>query len=57
MIDIKLNKLFIDKNTGKDIYIISMQINESYHNIPVTKEQFDELFLRFRSIYDNQKID
>ena len=44
MTDIKITKLFKDPNTGTDIYILSIQMESEYYNIPVTKIQFEEIF-------------
>jgi hypothetical protein len=57
MTDIKITKLFKDPNTGTDIYILSIQMGSEYYNIPVTKIQFEEIFLRIRSIYENIEIE
>lgn len=56
MIDIKINKTFTDPNTRKDIYILSIQIDDRYYNIPVTKDEFDGICIRLKSIYDNTDI-
>jgi len=57
MIDTKLTKLFKDPNTGADIYILSIQIEDQYYNIPVTKTQFDDLFLKLRAVYNNSELE
>ena len=57
MVDIKINKVFVDSNTGKDIYVVSIKIDNDYHNINLTKEQFDQLYDRLRSIHVNNEID
>jgi hypothetical protein len=46
-----------DPNTGTDIYILSIQLGSEYHNIPVTKIQFEEIFFKLRAIYDNVVIE
>jgi hypothetical protein len=53
MVEVKLTKTFIDNNTGKDIYILSIKIGEVYHNIACNKEQFESLFYGVRSIFNN----
>ena len=53
MTDIKITKLFKDPNTGTDIFILSIQLGTEYYNIPVTKSQFEEIFLKLRGIYNN----
>jgi hypothetical protein len=57
MTDIKITKLFKDPNTGTDIYILSIQLGSEYHNIPVTKTQFEEIFFKLRGIYDNIELE
>jgi hypothetical protein len=57
MTDIKITKMFKDPNTGTDIYILSIQMGNEYHNIPVTKIQFEEIFFKLRAIYDNVGIE
>lgn len=56
MTDIKITKLFKDPNTGTDIYILSIQMGTEYYNIPVTKTQFEEIFYKMRSIFDNVEL-
>jgi hypothetical protein len=53
MVDVKLTKLFIDPNTGLDVYILSFRLGNSYHSIPCTKEQFEGIFYGVRSIFNN----
>ena len=57
MTDIKITKMLKDPNTGTDIYILSIQMGNEYHNIPVTKIQFEEIFFKLRAIYDNVGIE
>ena len=57
MTDIKITNMFKDPNTGTDIYILSIQLGSEYHNIPVTKIQFEEIFFKLRAIYDNVIIE
>jgi len=53
MVEVKLTKTFIDNNTGKDIYVLSIKMGDSYHNIACTKEQFESMFYGIRSIFNN----
>ena len=53
MVDVKLIKTFIDENTGKDVYILSIKIGSSYTSIACTKEQFEGIFYGIRSIFNN----
>ena len=53
MVEVKLNKTFIYNNTGKDIYVLSIKMGDSYHNIACTKEQFESMFYGIRSIFNN----
>ena len=53
MVDVKLNKTFIDNNTGKEIYVLSIKMDDVYHNIACDKEQFESLFYGIRSIFNN----
>lgn len=57
MIDIKITKLFFDPNKLQDIYMLSFQIDGEYYNIPLTKDQFDKVYVRLKSIYDNITLD
>jgi hypothetical protein len=57
MTDIKITKLFRDPNTGTDIYILSIQLGTEYYNIPVTKNQFEDIFFKLRGIYDNIELE
>jgi hypothetical protein len=56
MIDIKINKTFTDPNTRQDIYILSIRIDDRFHNIPVTKEEFEAICNRLKSMNDNNEI-
>ena len=53
MVVVKLTKTFIDNNTGKDIYVLSIKMGDVYHNIACDKEQFESLFYGIRSIFNN----
>lgn len=53
MVDVKLIKTFVDENTGKDIYILSIKVGASYNSIACTKEQFESIFYGIRSIFNN----
>lgn len=55
MVEAKLVKTFFDNNTGKDMYVLSIRIKDNYHNITLTKEEFDNLFYSIRSIFNNEK--
>lgn len=56
MFDIKINKLFVDPKTGKDMYVLSIQLDDVYYNLNVTKEQFEKIAIRLKSIYDNNEL-
>jgi hypothetical protein len=53
MVDVKLTKTFVDNITGKDIYILSIKMGDTYHNIACNKEQFESLFYGIRSVFNN----
>lgn len=53
MVDAKLIKTFLDINTGKDMYVLSIKIKDNYHNITLTKEEFEGLFYSIRAIFNN----
>lgn len=53
MVDVKLTKTFVDANTGKDVYILSIKIDSTYQSIACTKEQFESIFYGIRSIFNN----
>jgi len=55
MVEAKLIKTFLDNNTGKDMYVLAIKINDNYHNITLNKEEFDGLFYSIRSIFNNEK--
>jgi hypothetical protein len=57
MVEVKLTKTFIDNNTGKDIYILSIKMGDKYHNIACDKEEFESLFYGIRSIFNNSLND
>lgn len=53
MVDVRLVKTFVDENTGKDVYILSIKIGDTYSSIACTKDQFEALFYGIRSIFNN----
>lgn len=57
MTDVKITKLFKDLDTGEDIYILSIQMDNQYFNIPLNKKQFSEIFYKIRSIHDNTELE
>lgn len=57
MFDVKVNKVFKDSKTGKDIYVLSIQLDDFYYNLNLTKEQFGKLAIRLNSIHDNNELD
>jgi len=57
MFDIKINKTFTDPRTGQDLYVVSIQLGDIYYNLNVTKEQFEKITTRFKSIVDNNELD
>ena len=44
--------MFKNEN-GEDVYFLSMKIDNDYQVVPMTKEQFDFLFVKLRAIYNN----
>jgi hypothetical protein len=56
MFDIKINKVFVDTRTGLDMYVLSIQMGDVYYNLNVTKEQFEKIAIRLKSIYDNNEL-
>jgi hypothetical protein len=56
MFDIKINKVFIDPKNGQDVYTISIQLDSVYYNLNVTRDQFEKITLRLKSIYDNNEL-
>lgn len=56
MVDIKINKVFVDPNTGEDLYVLSMLMSGKVQCITVTKKDFEHLFIKLRSIYDNSEM-
>lgn len=56
MFDIKINKVFVDPRTGQDVYVLSIQLGELYYNLNVTKEQFEKITNRLKSILDNDEL-
>jgi hypothetical protein len=57
MFDIVINKLFKDPNTGQDIYVLSIQLGDKYYNLNVTKEEFNKICIRLKSIHDNSELE
>ena len=57
MVEVKLTKTFVDANTGKDVYILSIKIDSTYQSIACTKEQFQNIFYGIRSIFHNSLND
>jgi hypothetical protein len=56
MFDIKINKVFVDPRTGLDMYVLSIQLGDIYYNLNVTKEQFEKIVIRLRSMYENNEL-
>lgn len=57
MFDVKINKVFKDLKTGKDMYVLSIQMDDFYYNLTLTKEQFGKLAIRLKSIHDNNELE
>ena len=53
MNEVVLNKMFKDPNTGKDVYVLSIQKGDQYHHLSFTKEEYENFFYRVTSIYKN----
>lgn len=56
MFDVKINKVFVDPRTGQDMYVLSIQLGDIYYNLNVTKEQFEKIASRLKSISDNNEL-
>jgi hypothetical protein len=56
MFDIKINKVFVDPRTGLDMYVLSIQLGDIYYNLNVTKEQFEKIAIRLKSMYENNEL-
>ena len=56
MFDIKNNKVFVDPRTGLDMYVLSIQLGDIYYNLNVTKEQFEKIVIRLKSMYENNEL-
>jgi hypothetical protein len=56
MFDIKINKVFVDPRTGLDMYVLSIQLGDIYYNLNVTKEQFEKIVIRLKSMYENNEL-
>lgn len=56
MFDIKINKVFVDPRTGLDMYVLSIQLGDVYYNLNVTKEQFEKIVIRLKSMYENNEL-
>ena len=56
MFDIKINKVFVDPRNGQDVYVLSIQLGDIYYNLNVTKEQFEKITIRLKSILDNNEL-
>lgn len=52
MVDVKFSKLFKDANMN-DVYVVSIKVGEKYFNLNLTKEEFDKVYQRLQSIYEN----
>jgi hypothetical protein len=57
MIDVKIVKQFKDPDTGVDIYILSIQIDKNYYSMPVSKDQFQIIYQKLRSIQNNDPLE
>jgi hypothetical protein len=56
MIDVKLIKVFKRENDGEDVYVLSIKLDENrYYNLNVTKSEFEKIYYRIESIYNNEK--
>ena len=56
MFDVKINKVFKDPDTMLDIYVLSIQFDSKYYNMTLTKEEFDKLCIRLKSMQDNNEV-
>lgn len=55
MVEVILNKVFKDNNTGEDVYLLSIKLkNGDIHTIPCTKDEFDMIYLKIKKIFNNQ---
>lgn len=57
MFDLKINKVFRDPNTLVDIYVVSIQFDDKFFNLNLTKDEIEKLTQRLKSIIDNNELD
>lgn len=56
MVEVVLNKVFKDNNTGEDVYLLSIKLKDGdIHTIPCTKDEFDMVHLKVKKIYNNNQ--
>lgn len=57
MFDLKIVKMFKDENTTEDIYVLAIKLSDgSYHNLNVTKKDFENILNRMQSIQNNNEF-
>lgn len=57
MFDLKINKVFRDPNTLVDIYVVSIQFDDKFFNLNLTKDEIEKLTQRLKSIIDNNELE
>lgn len=53
MVEVIFEKKFRDNNTGEDIYLLSIKIDDNIHTIPCKKDDFEMLHLKIKKIINN----
>jgi hypothetical protein len=53
MVNVVVNSTFIDIKSGKEIYAVSIQTDDKYYTIYLSKEEFNNLTSHMISIRDN----
>lgn len=56
MIDLKVNKVFKDSDTGEDIYVISINLNGRYYNLNVNRKEYRKIWKKMKSIEENNDL-
>lgn len=57
MFDLKLVKMFKDEKTTEDIYLLAIKLaNGNYHNLNVTKKDFNDILNNMQSIKNSGEI-
>ena len=58
MVEVVLNKVFKDPNTGDDVYLLSIKMkNGDIHTIPCSKDEFILIHQKIKKIVNNNLED